>query len=169
MAQIRYRKQEYATKLTIIGIFLAIFTGFASHLQSKKSKKQGLDFKPLDLALLGLSTYRLGRLVAFEKVFDPIRAPFTEEKDDVYGAGKVIEAKGEGVIKSLGELISCPICAGTWISAALVYAIQMFPNPTRIFLWIHSSIGIAEILNALTEALTWSGNAARKRAGGNSK
>jgi hypothetical protein len=62
-------------------------------------------------------------------------------------------------------LIACPICSGTWIAAVLVYALQIFPSATRIFLAIISSTGIAELLNALAEALSWTGQAARKRAG----
>ena len=109
-------------------------------------------------------------MAALDKVFEPLRIFFTETKEDETGAGKTVEPKGQGVQRSLGELISCPICAGTWISAALVYGLHLLPNPTRLFLWITSSIGGAELLNAMTEALSWAGQKARKEAGnGNQK
>jgi hypothetical protein len=159
------RKQEYKTKLSIIGIFITIFIGFASRLSEPKNQRQLKSLKPFDLALLTLSTYRLGRLVAFDKVFEPVRHPVTVTTIDETGAGQTVEPRGKGARRSLGELISCPICSGTWIAAGLVYGLQVFPYPTRLFLWIISSIGGAELLNAVTEAFSWLGQAARKEAG----
>lgn len=161
----KYRKQEYATKLTLIGLFLSIFAGIASRIMLKQKQGNEQKLKPFDLALLSFSTYRLGRLAAFDKVFDPIRMFVTEVKVDETGAGKTVEPKGRGVQRSLGELISCPICAGTWIAAGLVYGLHLLPQPTRLFLWVNSSVGVAEMLNAMTEALSWFGQKARKEAG----
>jgi hypothetical protein len=73
--------------------------------------------------------------------------------------------KGFGARRALGELISCPICAGTWMAALLVYGLGFAPRATRAFLAIMSSIGIAELLHAATEALQWTGEAERKEAG----
>jgi hypothetical protein len=73
--------------------------------------------------------------------------------------------EGEGVRRAIGELFSCPICAGTWIASALVYGLEIAPRPTRIFLAIMSAIGLSEIFNSATEALQWTGEAARKQAG----
>jgi hypothetical protein len=64
-----------------------------------------------------------------------------------------------------GDLIACPICAGTWIAAALVYGLELAPRPTRVLMAIMSAIGLGELLNALTEMLSWTGQAAREQAG----
>jgi hypothetical protein len=119
----------------------------------------------MDLAMLGLSTYRLGRMTAYDLVMEPIRYFFTETKPDETGAGDTVEPRGKGVQRSFGQLFSCPICTGTWISAGLVYALHLFPGTTRIFLQIMSTIGLAELLNAATEAMSWFGQAARREAG----
>jgi hypothetical protein len=76
-----------------------------------------------------------------------------------------VEARGKGVRNSLGQLISCPICAGTWIAAGLVYGLHMLPNPTRVFLAITATTGLAEVLNEVTEILAWSAQAARIYSG----
>jgi hypothetical protein len=159
------KNQEHVTKLTLMGIFIAIFTAFTSRKPKKGREKSALELKPMDLALLGIATFRLGRLVAFDRISEPLRKPFTETVPDPTGAGETVEPRGEGVRQALGQLLSCPICSGTWIAAALVYGLHSLPNPTRIFLAIMSSTGIAELLNALTEALSWTGQAARKKAG----
>lgn len=165
----RYQKQEYAAKVSLIAIFLTVFAGFASRLSKPEHTQRLKSMNAFDLTLLGFSTYRLGRLVAFDKVFEPLRGVVTETRLDETGAGKTVVPKGKGAQRSLGELISCPICAGTWIAAGLVYGLQVLPNPTRLFLWLNSSIGFAEILNSFSEAMSWFGQAARKEAGNNHK
>ena len=82
-------------------------------------------------------------------------------------AGELPQAGEVGARRALGELLSCPICSGTWIAAALVYGLGIVPGPTRAFLAIMSAIGVAELLNAATEALQWTGEAERKQAGSN--
>lgn len=162
-------KQEYLTKLTLIGTFLAIFTAFTSRIQifQKDRKKVQGNFvlKPFDLLLLSLATYRLGRMVAYDKVADPIRQPFAKTVPDETGAGETTMPKGRGVKQAIGELITCPICSGTWIAAGLVYGLNLLPNPTRVFVAIMGTTGFVEILNALTEALSWLGQAERKASG----
>ncbi len=162
-------EQEYITKLTLIGTFLAIFTAFTSLVPifKKVNKKTQTDFvlKPFDLLLLGLATYRLGRMVAYDKVADPIQQPFAKTVPDETGAGETTRPKGSGVKQAIGELVTCPICSGTWIAAGLVYGLSLLPNPTRVFVAIMSTTGLVEILNALTEALSWLGQAERKASG----
>jgi hypothetical protein len=69
------------------------------------------------------------------------------------------------VQQSLGQLITCPICVGTWISAGLVYLLYLFPGPVHVFLYMTAAIGIAELLVALTEALCWTGQYGRVMSG----
>jgi hypothetical protein len=159
------KNQEHAVKLTLIGIFISIFTAFVSRKPKKGQERTAFELKPFDLALLGLATFRLGRMVAYDRIAEPLREPFTQTVPDPTGAGETVEPRGEGVRLALGQAISCPICSGTWIAAALVYGLHSLPNPTRLFLAMISSTGIAELLNALTEALSWTAQAARKKAG----
>jgi hypothetical protein len=161
------KRKEYTTKLTLIGVFWALFVAFASRRPFYRKYQKELHLGPYDLALLGVATYRLGRLTAFDKVAEPLRRPFTETVPDESGAGETVQPRGSGFQRSIGELISCPICSGTWIAAGLVYALHLIPGPTRIFMTIMGSIGFAEVLNALTEALSWTGQAARNLSGNN--
>jgi hypothetical protein len=158
-------RKEYAAKMSLIGIFLAIFVAFASRRPFTRKYQSELKLGPFDIALLGVSTFRLGRLAAFDTVAEPIRRPFTRTVRDESGAGETVEPRGTGIQRAIGELISCPICAGTWIAAALVYGLHLLPGPTRVFMTIMGSIGFAEMLNALTEALSWISQAARRLAG----
>jgi hypothetical protein len=156
--------EERATYLTLMGLFLSFFTGFLLH---KRRSHEDLNLRPFDFTLLGFATYRLGRLAAYDKVSEPLRRPFTKTEPDPSGAGETVVPKGVGARRALGELLSCPICSGTWIAAALVYGLGIAPGPTRVFVAIMSAIGVAELLNAATEALQWTGEAGRKQAGSN--
>jgi hypothetical protein len=66
---------------------------------------------------------------------------------------------------ALGQMICCPICAGTWISALLVFFLYSFPEPARIFMAIVAAAAVIEVLNSLVEALSWSGQWNRTRTG----
>lgn len=157
----RERWENRATRLTLTGLFMAIMALFSARISGRR---EDLDVRPFDLLLLCLSTYRTGRLVAFERVTAPIREPFTETRPDDSGAGEIVVARGRGARRVLGELLSCPVCVGTWIAAGLVYGTHLAPRPTRVFLTVMGTAGAAELLNCSAEALGWSGRAARKDA-----
>ncbi len=119
----------------------------------------------LDWALLSFATFRLGRLIAYDRVAEPLRAPFTRTVRDLTGAGNTVVPKGKGVQRALGQLISCPICAGTWVAAGLVVLMYYFPGPTHAFLVMTAAIGGAELIHNATEAFCWTGTVNRARAG----
>ena len=154
--------ERRATYRALSSFFLTSFAGFAIY-ETRRGKD--FDFKPFDLVQLALAAYRLGRLVSYDKVFEPYRAPFTRTVPDPSGEGMTVVPRNGGMRQAIGELISCPICAGTWISAGLVYGVALAPRITRPFLAIMSAIGAAELLDAATEALEWTGQLARERAG----
>lgn len=154
--------EERTTYMVLLSLFLSLFAGFSWY---KGHRRQPITIQPFDLTLLGFATYRLGRLAAYDKVTEPLRRPFTRTQPDPSGAGDTVAPKGRGMQRALGELFSCPICTGTWIAAMLVYGLSLMPGPTRAFLAMMSAIGLAELLNAATEALQWTGEAERREAG----
>ncbi len=155
-------KERRATYSILSSIFLAVFGMFALQQGRKQAK---FKLRPFELLQLAFASYRLGRMIAYDKVFETYRLPFAKTIPDPSGAGDTTTPRGTGARQALGELITCPICAGTWISAGLVYALQLFPNAARAFLAIFSAIGVAEFLDALTEALQWFGQVEREEAG----
>ena len=156
---------EYLTKVILTVIFLGSLGGFAWW---RLSTGQGLDAFHLtvtDLVLLVFATLRMGRMLAYDLVMEPLRAPFTETVPDGTGAGESVEPKGRGVRRAFGQLISCPICAGTWSAWLLVLLLYAWPGPARILVTILGAIGFAEVLNSAVESLSWSGQLARTRTG----
>jgi hypothetical protein len=152
---------ERSAKLTLAGVFLGGLGAFSLVLQRRDEQVQ---VTPLDLVMLGLATYRSGRLVAYERVAAPLREPVTTTVPDGSGAGETVVATGEGWRWAVGELVSCPVCIGTWVAAGLVYGLHLAPRPTRVYLVVMSSTGVAQLLSETTEALSWSSRSARKSA-----
>ncbi|MDR3576783.1 MAG: DUF1360 domain-containing protein [Anaerolineaceae bacterium] len=161
----RSSQQEAATKVAFTIAFLLVFAGFI--VVAARLIPIRLDTPPgvFDFVLLAFATMRLGRMVAYDRVMEPFRAPFTITVPDKSGVGKTVVARGTGIRCSIGQLISCPICVGTWIAAGLVYALYAFPGPARVFIIISAAIGLAEMLNGVIEAFSWSGHLARTMAG----
>jgi hypothetical protein len=61
----------------------------------------------------------------------------------------------------LSSLFMAVFTAATFVASGLTF----FPGPTRMFMAIMSSVGLAEFVDAATEALEWTGQAARVQAG----
>lgn len=159
------QRREYATKLVLMSVFLGGLLLFIAYMTVYGPGWDAFKLSTMDLVLLSLSTYRLGRLVAYDRVMEPLRNFVARTVPDPTGAGDTTEAKGEGIQQSVGQLVTCPICIGTWIAAGLVYLLYLFPGPVRVFLTMTAVIGVAELLVALTEALCWTGQYGRVMSG----
>ncbi len=156
-------REQRLTYMVLSGAFMVLLAAF--NLLRPRRGHDDASIEPFDYILLGLSVFRMGRMVSYDTVMEPYRAPFTETIPDDSGAGATVEPTGEGWRRAVGELIACPICTGTWIAAVLVYGMQVLPGPTRALMAIMSVIGIGEVLNAATEALSWNAQLARERVG----
>lgn len=130
-------------------------------------RKRPDQLKLTDWGMLVLATFRMSRLVAYDKVMQTYRSPVVETVPHDSGAGETTQAKSgtTGLKRAIGEMISCPICNGTWIAAALVYGVCLVPNYTRTLMTVMSAVGAAEILQAGFEAVQWNGELARHKAG----
>jgi hypothetical protein len=87
---------------------------------------------PADLALLTVATYRASRLVSKDEVTSVARAPFTEFEDQA-GEGEVNEkARGRGLRRAVGDLISCPFCTAVWTASIGMFGMITFPRAARV-------------------------------------
>ncbi len=154
-------RKERTTYVTLVGLLAGLVGAVALR---DRQQDQAPNLHPADLALLGLATFRAGRVVAYDRVMEPLRDPVTETEPDEYGAGENVVAEGSGVRKAIGELVSCPTCVGTWVAVGLVCGLQIAPGPTRLAAAILSVSGLAELVDNASEALSWTGQAARKRS-----
>lgn len=145
-----------ALKLTLIATFLS-----AAGLAGRQPPRVGT----LDVALMGLASHRIGRMIAFERVAAPIREPFTATVPHESGADETVVARGRGVRWVLGELLSCPICVGTWAALGLAIGMSLLPGPTRFVIRVLAVTGLAELNYVGVEWLEWAARANRTAAG----
>lgn len=85
-----------------------------------------------DLALLGVAAHKISRLLAKGTITRFLRYPFTEVKGPAGYSELKEKPVGTGLRKALGQLVSCPFCAGMWVASALTYGLLLAPRPTRL-------------------------------------
>lgn len=161
----RSKKQESIAKILLSILFMGGLGLLAYWVEIKVGWLKIIELELLDIVLIGIATFRLGRMIAFDRIMDPLRAPFSKVVDDNSGEGKTVVPRGSGFRQALGQLIVCPTCVGTWVAAVLVALILMYPAGTRIFLYATAAVGIAEVLHSLTEILCWNARQARTSSG----
>jgi len=135
--------------------YAALVAGFngllATALLARKCSREPLPerVEPKDLALFALATQKLSRVITKDKVTSAFRAPFTEVEGKG-GPGEMEEsAKGHGLRRAIGELLTCPFCLGTWIASGFIYGYVFAPRVTRTVASIFAVSGLADFLQQL--------------------
>ena len=132
---------EYAALLGFYIASVAVLTGAA--IEQKRFPKR---FSLLDLALLGIATHKLSRIIAKDRITGILRAPFVSYIRSA-GAGEVEEEpRGRGMQRGIGQLISCPYCMAPWCATALAFGVVFAPRVTRFFAGILASVAASDFL-----------------------
>ncbi|MBW3634854.1 MAG: DUF1360 domain-containing protein [Armatimonadetes bacterium] len=130
--------------------FLAIiFTFVAMTGAVLKVRRTGTGdaFTPLNLLLLGLASYRAGRVIALDDVTQPFRLPFVDVQEE--NGERKETPKKEGLPGAIGALITCPDCIGFWIAAVLAYGSLLWSGPVRVVTLALGASGLSQFLNAI--------------------
>jgi hypothetical protein len=151
----------YRAYATIVGTFL---TGLAavSGIAAARNRPP-VEMAPIDLALLGLATFKASRTIARDKVTSFVREPLVE--------GEAYEGEGErpvqtgGMQQALGELVTCTRCIGTWIGAGLASTQILAPRTGRLLTTVLAAGAVNDFLLAGFSALTSKANELDQRAG----
>jgi hypothetical protein len=124
---------EYAT---LTGVFTGVLGGFLMLAGPRLPERIGWS----DMARVGLASYKIGRLVAKERVTKFVRAPVTQDEE-------ASEPEPVGWRRALGELVTCPHCVGLWTAAGFSYGLVLFPRQTRFVTALFGAQAIADFLN----------------------
>jgi len=131
---------------------VAVFNGvLATSLLVRKCLREPLPerVEPKDIVLFAVATQKLSRVITKDKVTSAFRAPFTEVEGKG-GPGEIEErAKGRGLRRAMGELLTCPFCIGTWIASGFIYGYIFTPRVTRVLASIFAVSGLADFLQQL--------------------
>jgi hypothetical protein len=128
--------------------FVALYNAaFAGALLAAKALGRELPTpSAADIALFGVATHKLSRLLAKDKVTAALRAPFAEF-DDKGGPAEVEEQpRGEGTRRAVGELITCPYCLDQWVAAGFAVGSIFAPRASRLAASVFATVAVADFL-----------------------
>jgi hypothetical protein len=123
----------------LMGLFGAAGGGFATWF-GRSGRELPERIGLADFALIAVATHKSSRLLAKDRVTSTLRAPFTTFEDDAGPAEVTEAARGRGLRRAVGELVTCPYCLSPWVGAALAAGLLVAPRPTR---WVASVAGAA--------------------------
>ncbi|MGB9385760.1 MAG: DUF1360 domain-containing protein [Pseudolabrys sp.] len=100
----------------------------------------------LDLALLGLATFRLIHLISYDRVLDFARVLVMDSE------GSRLKAADRGWRRVVCELMECLWCAGLW-SALIVVTAYAMGNWGRLGTLLLAVAGLGSLLQVISKAV----------------
>jgi hypothetical protein len=146
----KQRLYSYATLIAVFNLIFAVFLLVAK--RTGRSIPERVDVK--DIALLGVATHKLSLTGAQDAVTSPLRAPFTELQEKESPKSVQERPRGEGLRRSIGELVTCQFCLGMWAAAFFTYGLVLAPRVTRLFATVLTVLTISDHLHQTYKALT---------------
>jgi hypothetical protein len=144
----------------IMGTFAAGLAG--AGLLARALGRRPEQQQPIDLAILGLATFKAARALARDEVTSFIREPFVE--GEAHEGGEEPVESGD-MRQAIGELVTCTRCVGTWIAAGLTTTQVIAPRFGRLLTWSLAAAGTNDFLQASFAALAHKSNELQQRAG----
>lgn len=102
-----------------------------------------------DVALVGLATFKLSRLVTKQTVTTPLRAPFARDDGPAGPGERNARPQGTGLRRSLGELLTCPFCLDVWLASAGTLALRRWPSTVQPLLRTFAAVAVADFAQFL--------------------
>jgi len=144
----------------IMGTFLAGLGG--AGLLARLLGRDPEEHRPVDLAMLGLATFKGARTLARDEVTSFLRDPFVE--GHAHEGGEEPVETGD-LRQAIGELVTCTRCIGTWVAAGLTATQVVAPRFGRVVTWTLAAAGAHDFLQAGFAALANKSNELEQRAG----
>ena len=151
----------YHAYATIVGTFMAGLGAVSGLAAMQKRPLQ--EMAAIDLALLGLATFKASRTVARDKVTSFVREPFVE--GEAYDGEDEKPTHETEMKQAIGELVTCTRCIGTWIGAGLASTQIVAPRTGRLLTAVLAAGAVNDFLLAGFSALTAKANELEKRSG----
>lgn len=132
MGETSNKPNEQQKRLNFVAtmFFIACLVGLGFALESKGVTRN--DFTTGNIILMILATYRLTRILVFDKIFKLFR-DFFRNHQRLY------------LMYVIKEIITCPWCAGVWV-ALIIVAIYFLIPFGELFIILLSISGIASFI-----------------------
>lgn len=114
--------------------------------------KLPVDLTLTDFVLISLASFRIIRMVVYDKIFAFFREQFY---DPTEYKGQVVLVKPEGgPRRTLADLLSCPWCFGVWATAMVTFFYLLTPYAFFPILFIALS-AVASMLQITANLIGW--------------
>ena len=138
-------EQPLGPYLALAGIFNLSFAAFL--LAARQMKRPLPDrLAARDVALLGVATFKMSRLLSRDQVTAFLRAPFVTYKGPAAASEVEEEPRGTGWQRALGNLLTCPYCVAQWVSAGFAYGFVLAPRTTRFAAGVCSAYALSDFV-----------------------
>ncbi len=136
----------------LAGVFNGLFAVFLLLVRGTgRSLPERVDAR--DIALLGMAAHKLSLMGAEDAVTSPLRAPFTELQEKTSPKKVDEKPRGEGLRRSIGELLTCKFCLGVWLASFFTYGLVLVPRVTRLVASVFAVITVSDYLHQIYKAL----------------
>ncbi len=106
-----------------------------------------------DIALLGMATHKISLVGSQDAITSPLRAPFTELNEKESPKKVDEEPRGEGIRRSVGELLTCKFCLGVWVASFFTYGFVLLPRVSRLVAAVFAAVTVSDYLHQIYKAL----------------
>jgi hypothetical protein len=131
--------------LATMAVYGTMVTGLAA-LARLTGRDVPADLSWSDVIRCAAATQKLSRLLAKDPVTSPLRAPFTSYEGTSGPSELQEQVRGAGGRKTVGELVTCPFCAGIWVATAFTAGLIYLPRTTRLATATLTALAGADLL-----------------------
>jgi Protein of unknown function (DUF1360) len=139
----------YAVLTATFGAAVAAYA--AAHIRSDRELSRRLPAG--DFLVMALATQKLARLITKDRVTSFARRPFTRYTGEAGPSEVSEEPRGDGLRRTIGELLVCPYCISQWVAAGLVGAYIVDSDATRMGAGVFAILGAADFIQQLWVAV----------------
>ncbi|GKU81820.1 DUF1360 domain-containing protein [Niallia sp. NCCP-28] len=115
-----------------------------------------MDISLMDFLLLVLASFRITRLLVYDRITEFIRSLVLEEvtEKNEMGEDTVYYVPRSGRVRGFfGELISCYWCTGVWSAIFLILLYYLFPSIYAPFVLVFAIAGAAAFIEVILQKL----------------
>ncbi len=142
-------------------VFIIFFLGLvfmAVVILESSAYKTYAELTFIDYALITLASFRVIRMVIYDKIFAFFREQFYDATE--YKGKVVLTKPATGPKRTLADLLSCPWCFGVWASAMVTFFYLLTPYAFFPVLFIALS-AVATFLQLLANLIGWKAEQAK--------
>jgi hypothetical protein len=147
------RNESLYSYSALLGVFSLIFALFLllSRLTGRPIPER---IGARDIALLGMAAHKMSMVGSQDAITSPLRAPVTEIQEKESPKKVVEKPRGEGLRRSIGELLVCKFCLGVWLASFLTYGLVLAPRLTRLISALFAVVTVSDYLHQSYKILT---------------